>query len=459
MQVSIIKKSTIVSAFRIDAECYQEKYISAQKKLLRLENTRLGDEVSTFRKGIFDIKSECYSASGIPFVRIGNLKNFIIEQGDIIHIPEAEHLKNYKTALKRGDIILSKTACPAASFVDLDECNTSQDTIALKLNNNSRLKSEYLVVFLNSKYGFDQMLRWFTGNVQMHLNLIDSKNMVIPILDTLQESIKPIFSSAISLKTKSEIELKQAHDILLSELGLTNWKPKHKLFFIKNYSDTEQSKRIDAEYFQPKYDEIINAIKAYKGGWGTLESLVTLKNSNFTPSDIKTYQYIALANIAGNGEITDCMTDEGQNLPTRARRKVNTGDVVVSSIEGSLSSIAIIGEEYNDALCSTGFHVINSNHLNSGTLLVLLKSFVGQLQLKKGCSGTILTAINQNAFSRILLPILPQAQQLQIQQKITESFELRKQSKQLLENAKRAVEIAIEQDESKAIQWLDAQLV
>ncbi|TXL12591.1 type I restriction endonuclease subunit S, partial [Methylococcaceae bacterium HT5] len=130
--------------------------------------------------------------------------------------------------------------------------------------------------------------------------------------------------------------------------------------------------------------------------------------------------------------------------------------MVVSSIEGSLSSIAIIGEEYNDALCSTGFHVINSNHLNSGTLLVLLKSFVGQLQLKKGCSGTILTAINQNAFSRILLPILPQAQQLQIQQKITESFELRKQSKQLLENAKRAVEIAIEQDESKAIQWLDA---
>ncbi|TXL18937.1 type I restriction endonuclease subunit S, partial [Methylococcaceae bacterium HT2] len=287
-----------------------------------------------FRKGIFDIKSECYSASGIPFVRIGNLKNFIIEQGDIIYIPEAEHLKNYKTALKRGDIILSKTACPAASFVDLDECNTSQDTIALKLNNNSRLKSEYLVVFLNSKYGFDQMLRWFTGNVQMHLNLIDSKNIVIPILDTLQESIKPIFSSAISLKTKSEIELKQAHDILLSELGLTNWQPKHKLFFIKNYSDTEQSKRIDAEYFQPKYDEIINAIKSYKGGWGTLESLVTLKNSNFTPSDIKTYQYIALANIAGNGEITDCMTDEGQNLPTRARRKVNTGDVVVSSIEG-----------------------------------------------------------------------------------------------------------------------------
>ena len=36
-------------------------------------------------------------------------------------------------------------------------------------------------------------------------------------------------------------------------------------------------------------------------------------------------------------------------------------------------------------------------------LLVLLKSIVGQLQLKKGCSGTILTAINKEEFSKIAI--------------------------------------------------------
>jgi len=36
----------------------------------------------------------------------------------------------------------------------------------------------------------------------------------------------------------------------------------------------------------------------------------------------------------------------------------------------------------------------------------------------------------------------------------TESFHLRKQSKQLLEAAKKAVEMAIEQDEETAIKWL-----
>ncbi|WP_424945635.1 hypothetical protein [Candidatus Spongiihabitans sp.] len=153
------------------------------------------------------------------------------------------------------------------------------------------------------------------------------------------------------------------------------------------------------------------------------------------------------------------MLEEGLYLPTRARRKVTTGDVIVSSIEGSLSSIALIESEYNQALCSTGFHVIKSEELkseelNSETLLVLLKSIVGQLQLNKGCSGTILTAISKDEFSKIVLPKIEEEKQTQIQQKITESFTLRKQSKHLLECAKQAVEMAIEQDEQKAINWL-----
>ena len=123
-------------------------------------------------------------------------------------------------------------------------------------------------------------------------------------------------------------------------------------------------------------------------------------------------------------------------------------------IEGSLSSIALIEAEYDHVLCSTGFHVINSAFINSETFLVLLKSIVGQLQLKKGCSGTILSAINKNEFSKIVLPKIAESKQTQIKQKITKSFDLRKQSRHLLECAKRAVEIAIEQDEQTAIQWL-----
>ena len=152
------------------------------------------------------------------------------------------------------------------------------------------------------------------------------------------------------------------------------------------------------------------------------------------------------------------MVEQGEDLPTRARRKVAAGDVIVSSIEGSLESIALITEEYDNALCSTGFHVIQSEVLNSKVLLVLLKSIVGQLQLKKGCSGTILTAINKEEFSKIAVPEIKEEKQAEIEQKVIESSNLRKQAKDLLEHAKHAVEIAIEQDEQTAINWLESVL-
>ena len=55
------------------------------------------------------------------------------------------------------------------------------------------------------------------------------------------------------------------------------------------------------------------------------------------------------------------------------------------------------------------------------------------------------------------IPLLNKKIQTQIQQKIGESFNLRKQSKHLLECAKKAVELAIEKDEKTAMQWLKEQ--
>lgn len=189
-----------------------------------------------------------------------------------------------------------------------------------------------------------------------------------------------------------------------------------------------------------------------------MDNLVHLKDKNYTPKSNKEYKYIELSNISGNGEITGCMSEFGNELPSRARRIVASGDVIVSSIEGSLSSIALVGAEYNHALCSTGFYVINSGFCNSETLLVLMKSVAGQMLLKKGCNGTILTAINKDVFKNIVLPKITEQKQLEIQQKVTESFSLRKKSKHLLESAKKAVEMAIEQDEQTAIDWLQNEI-
>ena len=280
-------------------------------------------------------------------------------------------------------------------------------------------------------------------------------NLPIPAcLLIIDPYIKQTIQKALTLRELSKDYYAQAQALLLTELGLTDWKPKHQLSFIRNFSRTQCAERIDAGYFQPKYKNFVKAISSYSGGTDSLENLVSLNDTNFKPVPEAEYKYVELANIGHSGEINGCMIEQGQNLPTRARRKVAEGDVIVSSVEGSLESIALITAEYDNALCSTGFYPINSDVINSETLLVILKSIVGQLQLKKGCSGSILTAINKDEFSRIVVPVIEVNKQSEIQQKISESFNLRKHAKDLLEHAKRAVEIAIEQDEQAAINSL-----
>ncbi len=460
MQVSTVNYKKLNHEFRIDAEYYREEILNRLTVLDRHNKDRL-DNLSDFIIGPFGstITVDQYvDNSEFKYVRNKDINDFLIKDVEGALIPSDVYDSLPKYHIKENDLLITVVGTlgkvAIATKKDAKSIFSCKSTIIRTKN----INPYYLLAYLNTDTGRLFSLRGKRGAIQEGLNLPDLQEIqvFIPSNDfqkLIEKNIKQSFANTCNSKELFE----QAQNILLIELGLANWQPRHQLTFIKNYSDIQKAERIDAEYFQPKYDEIINAIKSYPGGWESLDNLITLKNKNFKPIDKQTYQYIELANIAGNGEITDCMIEEGQDLPTRARRKVLTGDVIVSSIEGSLSSIALVEDEYDQALCSTGFHVINSNNFNSETLLVLLKSVVGQLQLKKGCSGTILTAINKEEFSKVVLPILSKEIQSLIQQKVEESFILRKQSKHLLECAKKAVEMAIEQDEQTAINWLKKQ--
>lgn len=74
--------------------------------------------------------------------------------------------------------------------------------------------------------------------------------------------------------------------------------------------------------------------------------------------------------------------------------------------------------------------------------------------MKQNCSGTILTGMNKNEFQNILVTLIDKTVQQKIAQLIEESFSLEKESENLLEVAKRAVEIAIEENEEVAMEFI-----
>ena len=467
MQYSIIKIETVRANrdFRYEAEFFSPKYLHNDRQLKNCATISL-TEIATFHNGAAYDSNELNSQGDLWVAKIGdvtNKRNYIL--WDKVSLYHFAKLK--ARYLEHKDILMTLTGDPPdVGKVDLvfsppmKKLSWNQRVARIRLKNNDPIsESFYLFAALSSKYCRDHIERWAKGIRQRNVGNPTVLSMPIPVFSpSFQKAIAHVVNHSFLLLQQSEKNFTQAQTLLLSELGLLDWQPKHALSFVRNYSNTQQAGRFDAEYFQPKYEEIVKAIKKYKGGWDTLGNLVTLKASNVKPKDKQQYKYIELANIAGNGEITDCMTEEGQDLPSRARRKVAAGDVIVSSIEGSLSSIALIEKEYHQALCSTGFHVVNSDDINSETLLVLLKSQVGQEQLKKGCSGTILTAINKDELEKIILPMVDKKVQAKIQRKIAESFTLRKQSKHLLECAKKAVEMAIEKSEEKAERWLKEEM-
>ena len=460
MQTSIrnLSETALHPDYRWDSEylCF-EPY---KNKVLKY--VPISDVLITSQYGLsVDMNEE---GNGTKIYRMNEISNMVCAR-NILKYSKISHEQIEIHKLKDRDILFNRTN--SQNFVGrtgIFKKFSNEDIVfasyLIRVNPDTNIVTpEYLTAFLNTKYGILDVKRRARISInQSNVNAEELKRVEIPLVSKdFQLEITTAFDNAFKNVQESERKYQEAQTFLLSELGLLDWKPKHQQCFIKNYSDIEQAGRMDAEYYQPKYEEIISAIKCYSGGWDTLGNLTHLKDKNFQPEDNIDYIYIELANIANNGEITDCMDEQGHSLPSRARRKAVKGDVIVSSIEGSLSSIALIEQEYDQALCSTGFHVINSKTFKSETLLMLMKSMVGQLQLKKGCSGTILTAINKNEFRHIILPVIPEDKQIDIQQKVVESFNLRKQSKHLLECAKKAVEIAIEQDEETARDWLHTQ--
>lgn len=272
------------------------------------------------------------------------------------------------------------------------------------------------------------------------------REISIPILPKdAQQRIENYTYLSFDALEKSKQLYTSAESYLLECLGMADFAANPDAYNIKTLKESFlETGRFDSEYYLPKYEDYIELVHSYPNGYDLIGNVCDIKDNNYTPVNGIQYKYIELANIGKSGEITGCNEQAGDELPTRARRIVHKGDVIVSSIEGSLDGCALVTDEYDRALCSTGFYVLKSHQHNPETLLTLFKSLPIQNLMKKGCSGTILTAIGKSEFEKIPIPLIHQEVQDEIAKHVKKSFELRMEAMQLLENAKLTVETIIE---------------
>ena len=445
--MSEVRFSEVLKAddsFRTDAEFFSKKDLIIIEQLQRLNFRKLKDVVNKIDVGFVGAMKNHYTESQNDpiLLQTKNINEFTVDLDDVLHIDSDFHHELNKSQIHKGNVLIARSGSFGKASIWLEDyVVNSSDIIIVECS--KEINPYYVVAFLNSEFGKTQLFRFASGGLQGHVNLTILENLIIPLLSSdFQSQIASLVKSAHTKLVESKSLYAQAEDTLLCELGLKDWQPKNEAVSIKSFSDFASSGRLDAEYYQSKYDEIEERIKSVPHK--TLNEIADIQDSNFNPKAKVVYKYIELANIGTSGEITGCTEDLGENLPSRARRIVHSADVLVSSIEGSLQSCAIVSKEYDGALCSTGFYVLKAVTMNPESLLILLKSEIMQQLLKKGCSGTILTAISKDEFNHVIIPILPQETQKKIAELIQTSFALRQESKQLLEGAKLAVEQEIE---------------
>ncbi|MGI7234025.1 restriction endonuclease subunit S, partial [Campylobacter jejuni] len=460
LEVSVLKLSEVKKNidFRIDDSFWTMKLIYNNK----LNYKKIGECLLKSQYGISINMNE--EGDGVPIYRMNDIDNmlcnFEVKKYALI---DKNELQTFR--LNYGDVLFNRTNSyefvgRTGIFYNNRENFVFASYLVRLVCNKEILLPEYLTVFLNTHIGKKEIRRRARPSInQTNVNPEELKEIKIPIFPMeFQLEIQNLVKDSHKALEESKELYKKAEETLYLELGLDPKNPLQSLLDSKidhsikslNISIRTlkesflKTGRLDSEYYQSKYEDIEKFIKSYPNGYDSFSSIINNKDTNFTPKNNENYSYIELANIGNNGNISEPISDLGKNLPTRARRIVSKGDVIISSIEGSLSSCALITQEFDKHLVSTGFFVLNSKLLNGETLLVMFKSQIFQEYLKKFPSGTILCAINKEELSKILIPKIDSTTQEKIAKYIQESFNLRKKSKQLLDNAKIKVEEQIQ---------------
>ena len=445
----VLEKSDIC---RFDSFFYSKNFLYEENLIEKHSNKSLKElNAKLLSFGAYSLNNLVeYKNTGIPFIRGVNMKNGILDFSDVIYIDDFAHKLLWKSEVNPEMILLSMSGTIGDVAIAMPQykypMNSNQDIAKIDLRN-CNINPYFVYAYLCSQYGQNFLKREARGSVQQHVFLSQIENLRIPIFtDTFQSKIESLVKSAHAKLEESKSLYSQAEDLLLGELGLKDWQPKNTLHTTKKFSDFAQSGRLDAEYYQPKYDEIEKVIKSYKGGYDIVSNLF---NQNLDVCDYKKteYNYVEIGDVnVGDGSVSFNKVDTSE-LPDNAKRVLHKNDILISKVRPYRGAVAIIDFEQEDLIGSGAFTVLQEkSSYKKETLQILFRTAVYKDWLFKWNVGSSYPVIKDEDILNLPIPILPEAIQTKIASLIQQSFEYKAQSKQLLEDAKRMVESEIEKN-------------
>lgn len=140
-----------------------------------------------------------------------------------------------------------------------------------------------------------------------------------------------------------------------------------------------------------------------------------------SPHADETFTYIDIASVDRDLKIvSETQSLIGANASSRARKRVECGDVIISMTRPNLNAVALIGEQYDGCIASTGFDVLRPIEVEPRWIFSAVKSanFVDAMCQK--VQGALYPAVKSADIREYQIPLPPLAEQARIAAKLDE---------------------------------------
>lgn len=469
LECSIINLHEVCKApFRLDAEYYSKEIILLDN-FIKTHNGKTitainGEtECSAFYPSITGEYSN--DTTLVPFLRVNEIQRGLISLTDsTVYLPQKVLDDNPKTIklaypydiiIAKGGNTLAKVGLVTSQY---EQYATCRDVIILHTNSLS-INRYYLWAYLHSKFGQALMWRNASQTGQPHITLPSIQNMYVPIVSIdFQNVIQRAYELSVKLSEHSNEKYNEAEDYLLRQINVNTSSLSSDNISVKSFSESfAQTGRLDAEYYQKKYDELLASVQ--KEAYGELRDIVEISKSIEPGSEAycdEGIPFIRIGDFSKYGlSVPDKYLEPGSDydIPALYLKK----DEILFSKDGSIG-IAYKVERDTKAITSGALlhlKIKDSVEILPDYLTAILNSDTVKLQAERDAGGSIINHWKPSEIEKVQIPILPIDEQQDISDRIIHSFSLRHKSERLLDAAKQAVEIAIEQSEEAAITWLN----
>ena len=313
-EISEVTYSEVVKMsndFRINSEFFSKQFLQLKsgRKLAFLPLKQLAKVADGDHSKFPDNQLE-----EVRYLQARDITNNFLEITSDVFVSNEYFSKNQRSIITEETILLSIMGTVGDIAITPKGFQACMCNRALAIIRDIKtISPQFLFAFLITKQAANLIDRLKNGGVQQRINLDVLGELEIPNFgNELQDKVTQLVLLAQETRQQAKQKYAQAEETLLNSVGLADFKPSTQNTNIKTFAQSfGASGRLDAEYYQPKYEAIISKLQSHENGFFKLIEVANTLRGLFVSdnyySDKGSIAYIRGADISSNKLEKDSM--------------------------------------------------------------------------------------------------------------------------------------------------------